>query len=225
MSNVAASDPGPRCAICGEGAADMRTSTACAHLACEPCAVTVLLHEQPCPFCNSPAFPPPSDAAAPESTEASQDETDTDGFEVVARRRVPALPPARTSTNGPAWMPGVANIDSPLYKTSLCERFPKPGGCLHGATCNFAHGEGDLRNRPGAWPYKTLPCRYFNEAAGCTNGAACRFAHDAIGIVPASVVNWPLGIGKLCVWIAQHNLPQRRIALAHLEGFEAKGKK
>lgn len=37
----------------------------------------------------------------------------------------------------------------PLWKTSLCSYFRRPGGsCSHGESCRYAHGEAELRPRP-----------------------------------------------------------------------------
>ncbi|KAJ4891196.1 Zinc finger CCCH domain-containing protein 24 [Raphanus sativus] len=37
---------------------------------------------------------------------------------------------------------------SPWFKTSLCSYFRRQGSCSHGATCKYAHGEKELRQKP-----------------------------------------------------------------------------
>ena len=40
-----------------------------------------------------------------------------------------------------------ANLASP-YKTRLCRHFLQSAKCAYGASCNFAHGEAELRETP-----------------------------------------------------------------------------
>ena len=43
--------------------------------------------------------------------------------------------------------PPVSQLDNPLYKTRLCERFETENFCPYGPKCTFAHGAGELRER------------------------------------------------------------------------------
>ncbi|PIA15290.1 hypothetical protein COEREDRAFT_31143, partial [Coemansia reversa NRRL 1564] len=63
------------------------------------------------------------------------------------------------------------------YKTAICDTFTLLGSCKYGDSCNFAHGEADLRTRLNPTNYKTTFCR--NEAQGqiCPYGAKCDFIH------------------------------------------------
>ena len=40
------------------------------------------------------------------------------------------------------------------YKVTLCQFFQKDGHCEKGETCNYAHGENELKGK-----YKTILCK------------------------------------------------------------------
>ena len=54
--------------------------------------------------------------------------------------------------NGPELETTDSGQKRPLWKTSLCSYFRGKQGCSHGDSCCYAHGEAELRPRPGnAW--------------------------------------------------------------------------
>lgn len=92
--------------------------------------------------------------------------------------------------------------NNPKYKTRLCRHFLRTGNCLRGETCQFAHGEADLRKpasggpapnphagtgvqgyprRPHVGPnannLKTKLCKYFMKDGNCRYGSTCHHAH------------------------------------------------
>ncbi|KAI8804323.1 hypothetical protein BJ742DRAFT_825696 [Cladochytrium replicatum] len=86
--------------------------------------------------------------------------------------------------------PPQGNVDNPLYKTRLCERFETEGFCPYGNRCTFAHGATELRDRPTFGGetskkrdgpenplYKTRMCERFMKENFCQYGPRCNFAH------------------------------------------------
>ncbi|KAI8838969.1 hypothetical protein BC829DRAFT_404125 [Chytridium lagenaria] len=84
-----------------------------------------------------------------------------------------------------------SQMDNPLYKTRLCERYETEGTCPYGARCTFAHGTTELRDRAtfggdqeqkGEGPenplYKTRLCERFIKENFCQYGPRCNFAHN-----------------------------------------------
>lgn len=51
------------------------------------------------------------------------------------------------------------------YKTQLCVRFSE-GRCAHGASCNYAHGEGELRRMGGGGPPNSGPGPDYGDFRG-----------------------------------------------------------
>jgi len=104
---------------------------------------------------------------------------------------------------------GVAPADraprpDPFYKTRLCKNYMSPAGCHFGQTCNFAHGEDDLRAEatlvalssagvsapPARAPapeggkgdaslFKTRMCANYEKHGYCKYNDRCLFAHGA----------------------------------------------
>lgn len=89
-----------------------------------------------------------------------------------------------------------ANHSNPAkYKTVLCKHYNSAKGCSFGDKCQFAHGQGELRNQGGAQPmmgnmirnqprkgpnpqnYKIVKCKYFERDGTCRYGTLCSFAH------------------------------------------------
>ena len=62
---------------------------------------------------------------------------------------------------------------NPLRKTILCDKFQQNGECPYGDACDFAHGQGELRDKPER---KTIQCK-FDLMGGCRN-RNCNFRHD-----------------------------------------------
>ncbi|CAJ0846518.1 11747_t:CDS:2 [Entrophospora sp. SA101] len=88
----------------------------------------------------------------------------------------------------------ISQLDNPLYKTRLCERFETEKFCPYGPKCTFAHGAGELRERlvvpveeksslptvkdgPENPLYKTRLCERFMKENFCQYGPKCNFAH------------------------------------------------
>ncbi|CAJ0645447.1 8610_t:CDS:2 [Entrophospora sp. SA101] len=88
----------------------------------------------------------------------------------------------------------LSQLDNPLYKTRLCERFETEKFCPYGPKCTFAHGAGELRERlvvpveeksslptvkdgPENPLYKTRLCERFMKENFCQYGPKCNFAH------------------------------------------------
>jgi hypothetical protein len=73
--------------------------------------------------------------------------------------------------------------DPARYKTRLCKNYAQNGHCVHGNTCQFAHGNTELRsnawigNRSDSSRYKTTLCRNFMNEGKCPYEAVCQFAH------------------------------------------------
>jgi len=59
-------------------------------------------------------------------------------------------------------------------KTQLCPQFQR-GHCARGATCNFAHGQHELRTKPNL--AKTRMCPNIQQSGECTI-PNCKYAHD-----------------------------------------------
>lgn len=83
----------------------------------------------------------------------------------------------------------------PKYKTALCEMW-KQGSCTRDV-CNFAHGEGELKQtttkfakKPEQGKYKVTLCRSWMKNGRCDMGERCTFAHgeaELRGYNPAGV--------------------------------------
>ena len=96
-------------------------------------------------------------------------------------------------------------IKNQLFKTKLCKAFEESGTCSRGDSCNFAHGNDELRepsgdggnfqsNNAGGWRNDgskpsgdftkgfqqqrkpSVPCRGWKEG-NCTFGNKCKFLH------------------------------------------------
>ncbi len=99
------------------------------------------------------------------------------------------------SSFGAAWggSSSSSNVNNPRYKTALCQSFSSRGHCDRGASCNFAHGPGELNkggnssansNNSAAAngnmkrkAVKTVLCQNFQTFGECQFGSACTFAH------------------------------------------------
>jgi len=69
--------------------------------------------------------------------------------------------------------------DAPsVYKTELCRQFTFSGSCTYGNSCQFAHGEHELRVRKRGKKYRTKKCKSFWEKGFCPYGARCCFLHE-----------------------------------------------
>jgi hypothetical protein len=66
------------------------------------------------------------------------------------------------------------------YKTELCNSFAA-GSCSYARNCQFAHGQGELRQRELHLKYKTKKCKNFWSMGCCRYGRRCRFIHDEDG--------------------------------------------
>ncbi|CAE7609995.1 ZFP36L1 [Symbiodinium natans] len=64
-----------------------------------------------------------------------------------------------------------------FHGTVLCKFFEK-GKCSRGSACNFAHGRGQLREKPNL--AKTKWCSVFMETWSCSAGEACPYAHHGV---------------------------------------------
>ncbi|KAG0643712.1 hypothetical protein HOY80DRAFT_1019989 [Tuber brumale] len=66
-----------------------------------------------------------------------------------------------------------------LYKTEMCRNWNEVGDCRYGRSCQFAHGQKELRvvARHGQW--KTKTCMAWLHG-GCTYGSRCCYAHEVI---------------------------------------------
>ncbi|CAE7756810.1 ZFP36 [Symbiodinium pilosum] len=62
-----------------------------------------------------------------------------------------------------------------LYKTSLCKFFEE-GSCSKGSSCNYAHGQDELRESGQAPGFKTVRCKYYDQGT-CKKGDDCSYAH------------------------------------------------
>eukprot|EP00092_Neocalanus_flemingeri_P016244 GFUD01017587.1.p1 GENE.GFUD01017587.1~~GFUD01017587.1.p1 ORF type:complete len:378 (+),score=118.98 GFUD01017587.1:187-1320(+) len=71
-------------------------------------------------------------------------------------------------------LPGSWSVASNA-KTVLCKNWAAEGSCSYGDTCNFAHGEEQIRDSKQL--YKTKMCKQFAEDKFCKNGDECHFAH------------------------------------------------
>lgn len=63
---------------------------------------------------------------------------------------------------------------SKLNKTELCEKYSK-GFCKFGETCNFAHGQAELKTRERPPSYKTISCTW--PVGECPYKKRCKFKH------------------------------------------------
>ena len=72
-----------------------------------------------------------------------------------------------------------------MHKTRLCKHFML-GACQHGAQCNYAHGEAELRGGSGMTEReqfksvllsKTRLCRFWQRDGFCSHADKCFFAH------------------------------------------------
>ena len=82
-----------------------------------------------------------------------------------------------TTTNGGQGSQGKPTLNTQLYKTELCAQYMKLGGCPYGNKCQFAHGEGELKQveRPPKWRLK--PCANWLKTGSCRYGNRCLFKH------------------------------------------------
>jgi len=64
-----------------------------------------------------------------------------------------------------------------LYKTEMCRNWNEVGDCRYGRSCQFAHGQKELRvvARHGQW--KTKTCMAWLHG-GCTYGSRCCYARE-----------------------------------------------
>ncbi|CAN3375779.1 hypothetical protein DIURU_003791 [Diutina rugosa] len=82
-----------------------------------------------------------------------------------------------TTTNGGQGSQGKPTLNTQLYKTELCAQYMKLGGCPYGNKCQFAHGEGELKQveRPPKW--RSKPCANWSKTGSCRYGNRCSFKH------------------------------------------------
>jgi hypothetical protein len=114
------------------------------------------------------------------TAEASEEEgnpPDTTGDEIQTKPYVP----------GALRKPNPANANLPprhlnkrtntLYKTEMCRNWNEVGDCRYGRSCQFAHGQKELRvvARHGQW--KTKTCMAWLHG-GCTYGSRCCYARE-----------------------------------------------
>ncbi|KAK3235998.1 hypothetical protein CYMTET_53837 [Cymbomonas tetramitiformis] len=88
---------------------------------------------------------------------------------------------------------GEENIRRPIpsgaLKTKLCTKFMATGACPYGMSCNFAHGEADLRQSNHITDPDVLAarkqrlCNKHSTPQGCPYGDRCNFAHGAHELV------------------------------------------
>jgi len=65
-----------------------------------------------------------------------------------------------------------------LFKTEVCRSWTELGECPYGESCQFAHGQQELRARPMIHKkYKTVRCKKF-LAGHCPYGSRCCFVHS-----------------------------------------------
>jgi len=65
-----------------------------------------------------------------------------------------------------------------LFKTEVCRSWQELGDCPYGDSCQFAHGQQELRVRPMIHKkYKTVRCKKF-LAGHCPYGSRCCFVHS-----------------------------------------------
>lgn len=91
----------------------------------------------------------------------------------------PLHPPKQTLQPAPP-APLIAKeklVNTQLYKTELCALFMKNGVCPYSNTCQFAHGENELKQveRPPKWRLK--PCTNWQKYGKCRYGNRCLFKH------------------------------------------------
>ncbi|XP_069602618.1 mRNA decay activator protein ZFP36-like [Ranitomeya imitator] len=90
------------------------------------------------------------------------------------RTALPPPPPGFPPLKAP--LPSLP-APSPRYKTELCRTFSETGTCKYGSKCQFAHGQGELRE-PNRHPkYKTEYCHKFHLYGECPYGSRCNFIH------------------------------------------------
>ncbi|CUS11887.1 unnamed protein product [Tuber aestivum] len=66
-----------------------------------------------------------------------------------------------------------------LYKTEMCRNWNEVGDCRYGRSCQFAHGQKELRAVPRHGQWKTKTCLAWLHG-GCTYGSRCCYAHEVI---------------------------------------------
>lgn len=62
------------------------------------------------------------------------------------------------------------------YKTELCKNWAT-GCCLYGPACTFAHGDRELRDKPGRSLIRMKKCKQFLKMGFCSSGEKCLFDH------------------------------------------------
>jgi len=99
--------------------------------------------------------------------------------------------PRRFVIDRPLLLNHPANADLPprhldkrtnaLYKTEMCRNWNEVGDCRYGRSCQFAHGQRELRDvaRHGQW--KTKTCMAWLHG-GCTYGSRCCYAREPLVI-------------------------------------------
>lgn len=71
------------------------------------------------------------------------------------------------------------------YKTELCKAFLESRECPHGKECTFAHGCGELQERPRPSNYRTKVCNKMCFNDDCPYGDKCNFDHDPVVVFRA----------------------------------------
>eukprot|EP00092_Neocalanus_flemingeri_P022157 GFUD01024033.1.p1 GENE.GFUD01024033.1~~GFUD01024033.1.p1 ORF type:complete len:400 (+),score=127.13 GFUD01024033.1:58-1200(+) len=107
-------------------------------------------------------------------------------------------------------LPGSWSVPSNA-KTVLCKNWAAKGSCNYEDTCNFAHGEEQIRDSKQL--YKTKMCKQFAEDQFCKNGDECTFAVDA-GLAELSPGNVVPSTRLECVG------PQYKTSLCKLESCQ-----
>lgn len=94
-----------------------------------------------------------------------------------------------------------------FLKTKLC-KFHQAGMCSRGASCKFAHGDGDLAAPPDF--SKTEICARLLRTGECDHGASCKFAHSKEELRPRIIDRMLQSHAKLqgLQWHAQPPAPQ-----------------
>lgn len=65
-------------------------------------------------------------------------------------------------------------------KTEHCIPWVETGKCKFGNTCDFAHGQTDLRGRVYRENYKTVLCSNLQKKGSCRFDSRCKFLHKEI---------------------------------------------
>ncbi|TPP55997.1 hypothetical protein FGIG_04488 [Fasciola gigantica] len=81
-----------------------------------------------------------------------------------------------------------------LFKTELCHEFMIGGSCPRGISCQFAHGEQDLRDPRDHPLYKTTVCQNYYLTGQCSRGVNCLHLHpsDPIPVRHSRDKNFPI---------------------------------